>query len=96
MPRWSRDGSTLFYRGPTQFMAATVSIGTTLTVVKREALFTDNNRTADGDGGRWDVFPNGREFLFAKAANRPPAASLYVLVNWQRLLGRAALQKAAP
>jgi serine/threonine protein kinase len=67
-----------------------------LTVVKREALFTDNNRGADGDGGRWDVFPNGREFLFAKAAHRPETTTLYVLVNWQRLLGRTAPQNVTP
>jgi hypothetical protein len=30
-------------------------------------LFADVFRD-EGDGGRWDVFPNGREFLFVKTA----------------------------
>jgi Tol biopolymer transport system component len=96
LPRWSRDGSTIFYRGPSQFMAATLAPGATRTVVKREALFSDKDRTVDGDGGRWDVFPNGREFLFVKVASRAEPPSLYVLVNWQRLLGKVGQPKVAP
>lgn len=48
-----------------------------------------------GDRRSWDVFPNGREFLFQKGPPDPPS-TLYLLVNWQQMLGKAGGAEAAP
>jgi len=81
--RWSRDGGTLYYRGSTHIMAATVSTQNGFAVTRRDSLFPDT--FAQGIGSGWDVMPNGREFVIV----RGPAfttSPLLLAVNWTRLL----------
>jgi len=88
LARWSPDGHTLYYRSPTHIMAARLAIQQgQLDVVKRDPLFADTY-VKEGEGQGWDVFPNGKEFIFLKGVPIPPA-KLMVIVNWQQLMKAA-------
>jgi serine/threonine-protein kinase len=88
-PIWSSDGTSLFYRGPTRMMVATVVERPAPAVTKRDSLFIDRwDRAADHGG--YDVFPDGKRFVMtrpAKTANvKTPV--LYVVLNWPQLVGK--------
>lgn len=90
--RWSPDGGTLYYRGTTHVMAATLSTQNGFAVTRRDSLFPDT--FAQGIGSGWDVMPNGREFVMV----RGPAfvsSPMLLVVNWTRLLqgGRATAEE---
>ena len=86
-PMWSRDGATLFYRGPTRMMAAMVVERPALAVTRRDSLFADRYGKEAGHPG-YDVFPDGKRFLVV----RPPVvvatqrSSVFVIMNWQQML----------
>ena len=91
LPRWSPDGRTLYYRSPTHIVAARLATQGQLDVVKRDPLFPDiYDRGSEGQG--WDVFPNGKEFLFLKGQSASPT-KIVVVVNWQRLMRGAEKSK---
>jgi serine/threonine-protein kinase len=89
-PRWSREGTELFYRGAAHFMSARVSVGSgnTLAVARRDTLFADRYSRA-GEANWYDVFPGGKEFLLVKGSEG--AAKVYVVANWEQLVGRGAV-----
>ncbi len=91
LPRWSPDGRTLYYRSPTHFMAARLATAGPLDVVRRDALFPDIYMK-EGEGQGWDIFPNGKEFVFLKGAPSSPA-KIMVVVNWQQLMKSAERSK---
>jgi eukaryotic-like serine/threonine-protein kinase len=84
LARWSPDGHTLYYRSPTHIMAARLATQGQLDVVKRDTLFADTY-VKEGEGQGWDVFPNGKQFVFLKGLPAPPE-KLMVVVNWQQLM----------
>jgi Tol biopolymer transport system component len=84
LARWSPDGHTLYYRSPTHVMAARLATQGHLDVVKRDTLFADiYNKEGEGQG--WDIFPNGKQFVFLKGLPTAPS-KLMVVVNWQQLM----------
>ena len=87
-PMWSADESTLFYRGPTRLMAATVVERPALAVSRRDSLFVDIY-ARNSHHAAYDVFPNGREFLMTRGPGSAET-TIYVLVNWMQLLGKQA------
>jgi len=85
-PVWSSDGTSLFYRGPSRMMVATVAEGPAPAVTKRDSLFIDRWDRSNAHGG-YDVFPDGKRFVMtrsAKAANGKPP-TLFVVLNWPQL-----------
>jgi serine/threonine protein kinase len=90
-PRWSSDSKTLYYLGPRRLMAATIASAPELSVVRRDSLFniagTDDDLLLN-----YDVFPNSREFVLVKG--RIPESRMYMLVNWQQLLGKSTAAQA--
>jgi serine/threonine-protein kinase len=87
-PIWSSDGTSLFYRGPTRMMVATVVEQPALAVTKRDSLFIDRWDRATERGG-YDVFPDGKHFVMtrpAKTNGKPP--SMFVVLNWPQLVGK--------
>ena len=80
------DGRTLFFRGPSRMMAATIADRPTLSVVRRDSLFVDIYDRYSWQQS-YDVMPNGREFLVTKGPTRADA-HIYAIVNWQELLKR--------
>jgi Tol biopolymer transport system component len=88
-PVWSSDGTSLFYRGPTRMMVATVAELPAPAVTARDSLFIDRwDRSANH--GAYDVFPDGKRLVMTRPAKtgteKPPA--LFVVVNWPQLSGR--------
>ncbi len=86
LPRWSPDGRTIYYRSPSHIMAARLATQGQMEVVRRDALFSDVY-IQEGEGQGWDVFPNGKEFVFLKGLPTAPP-KIKVLVNWQQLIKR--------
>jgi Tol biopolymer transport system component len=89
-PLWSPDGRTLYYRGPTRIMSAQVG-GAPLRVVARDSLFADDFSTAQSSRA-WDIFPDGRSFLFTRGPVRAQISEITVVLNWPQLLSRAAAE----
>jgi eukaryotic-like serine/threonine-protein kinase len=85
-PLWSPDGATLFYRGPTRLMSATIAERPQLGVVKRDSLFVDVYDRAPNHQN-FDIFPNGREFLMLRSGSSRADISVVAVINWQRGLG---------
>ncbi len=81
-PIWAPNGRELFYRTGARVVAATLSLGAELSVVKRDSLFADpyyNDLSP-----QFDVFPDGSFILIREAPGSD--AKLNVVINWQALL----------
>ena len=81
-PIWARNGKELFYRAGGRVVAATLSLGAELSVVKRDSLFADSYY--NDLSPQFDVFPDGSFILIREAPGSD--AKLNVIVNWQALL----------
>jgi hypothetical protein len=82
-PIWAPGGRELFYRTPTRMVVASLSLGTEMTVVRRDSLFED---TYYNDvSPQVDAFPDGKGLLMIRTAPGV-GASLNVIINWQALL----------
>ncbi len=90
--RWAASGKALFYRSPTHLMMASIVETPQFAVTRRDTLFVDTY--GKGEEMRFDVFPNGTEFLFFKAG--ASGNKLYMVVNWQSKLGKAAASAREP
>ena len=65
-PRWSRDGSELFYRSvQNEFVSARVEAGPTFRILDRTVLFEDNFVRRDWLAS-YDVHPSGDRFLLTE------------------------------
>jgi eukaryotic-like serine/threonine-protein kinase len=83
-PAWSADGRTLFFRGLTHMMSATVVERATVSFGTPVALFRDTFRLSVAHTG-YDVFPSRREFLMLSAWGRDQSRA-YVVVNWTQMM----------
>jgi len=88
-PVWSRDGTSLFYRGPSRMMVATVVEQPAPAVTKRDSLFVYQWDVSDAFGA-YDVFPDGKRFVMTRPAKngRERPRTLFVVINWPQLAGR--------
>jgi hypothetical protein len=84
-PVWSRDGRSLYYRGPERMMMATLAASPTVSVTKRDTLFPDVYRK-ENKAVQYDVLQNG-ELLMVKSENRSGGRPT-VVINWPELLRR--------
>ena len=84
-PVWSPDGGTLYFRGLTNMMAATVVERPALAVNRPVPLFADSFHLSVAHAG-YDVFPTGREFLMLGGWGRAQSR-VYVVVNWMQTMG---------
>jgi eukaryotic-like serine/threonine-protein kinase len=78
-PRWSRDGTELFYRNNDQMMVARVSSQPGFSVLQRSELFR-SSFPSNVYFAQYDVAPDGQHFLVTQG----PQASreLIVVLNW--------------
>jgi len=83
-PVWSKNGSTLFYRGGGAIRSAEIA-SAPLRIVRRDSLFADSYSSSTGQGETtWDVFPSGQEFLLIRP--EPTLSnSVSVILNWQQM-----------
>ncbi len=86
-PTWSRDGRTLYYRGPSDFMAARIETGAVPTVTRRDLLFADMYRRYNGFAA-YDVFPDGEHFVVVRRESTTSRASqgVQVWLGWQSVM----------
>jgi serine/threonine-protein kinase len=88
-PVWSSDGASLFYRGFSRMMVATITERPAPAVTKRDSLFVDRWDRSPFHGA-YDVFPDGKRFVMTRPARagseKPPR--LFVVVNWPQLAGK--------
>jgi hypothetical protein len=85
-PRWSSDGRTIYYRGETHVMAAAVIEQPQFAIARRDTLFADTYSRMPV-ATAFDVFPDGRGFLMLKGRAVKP--QLFIVVNWQQLIGKS-------
>jgi Tol biopolymer transport system component len=83
-PVWSPDGGTLYFRGLTDVMAATVTERPALTVGAPKPVFEDTYFRSVAHPA-YDIFPSGRELLVLSGWSRAQTRA-YLLVNWTRAL----------
>jgi hypothetical protein len=81
---WSPDGGTLYFRGLTDVMAATVTERPALTVGAPKPVFEDTYFRSVAHPA-YDIFPSGRELLVLSGWSRAQTRA-YLLVNWTRAL----------
>jgi dipeptidyl aminopeptidase/acylaminoacyl peptidase len=78
-PVWAPDGSELYFRTTTKFMAVDAKAGPTLAVGKPRLLLEGDFRLTHHDYG---LLPDGRHFIMIQPAGKKPPAELHVVVNW--------------
>jgi Tol biopolymer transport system component len=87
-PRWSRDGSKVYYRSGQRIMAVTVTTRPQVKIGEPEIFFEGefeniNNRS-------YDVHPDGQRALVIRGENK--ASSIHVVTNWFSEVERMVLE----
>ena len=83
-PVWAPDGTQLYFRNGTKFMAVDVRTRPALVVGKPRLLFEGNFVLSHHDYG---ILPDGRHFIMIQpVAGKMPPAELHVVVNWSEEL----------
>jgi serine/threonine-protein kinase len=80
-PVWSRDGTELFYRGTTNYVAARVATSPEFSVRGREDLFPVERFQSGAGHPMFDVHPDGDRFLMLLRGEAEPSA-LILVRNW--------------
>jgi eukaryotic-like serine/threonine-protein kinase len=78
-PVWAPNGSELYFRTATKFMAVDVKARPALSVGKPRLLFEGNFLLSHHDYG---LLPDGRHFIMIQPVGKMPPAELHVVVNW--------------
>ena len=80
-PRWSRDGTGLFYRNGLESMAVDVDT--------RDGLALGRPRTLFEKEGGFDVAPDGQHFVMnERVESEPPPSELILVKHWVEELER--------
>ena len=82
---WGPDGSVLYYRSGTRFLAVDVTTVPAFEVLSTPRLIFDRAGYFTKDNGfrGWDVHPDGSRFLFAINQDRETVAQeVYLVTNW--------------
>lgn len=82
-PFWAPNGSELYFRTATKFMAVDVKLRPALAVGKPRVLFEGNFELSHHDYG---LMPDGRHFIMIQPAGKKPPAEVHVVVNWSEEL----------
>jgi Tol biopolymer transport system component len=90
-PVWSPDGHTLYFRGLTNLMSASVRAQPALAAETPVAMFADTLFRSVAHTG-YDIFPDGREFLMLGGWSRAQTRA-YLLVNWTQALRQRGASK---
>jgi eukaryotic-like serine/threonine-protein kinase len=89
-PRWSRDGSELFFRGlgskRSQMLALAIPAAGTLEMVRPQVLFDFQELVSSADLDDFDVAADRRFLIFKRATPKPDIPQ--VIVNWFEVLKR--------
>ena len=90
-PRWSRDGSELFYLSGDQFYAVPVKSGPEFVPGEPRLLFRLDRIVPSEWNQIYDVSPDGKRFVFVvQSREASKAPRLDVILNFSTLLGETA------
>jgi serine/threonine-protein kinase len=78
-PAWSLDGSQLYYRSSTHFMAADIQTAPAFSVGARHQLFEDSYEK-NPDHANYDIHPGTGHFIVVRGTDEQ--TDLVVVVNW--------------
>jgi eukaryotic-like serine/threonine-protein kinase len=78
-PAWSPRGGELFYRSGPTMVAAEVTAGAEVRVIRRTALFSDGSYVDDVSHAAYDVMPDGLGFVMVRRPD--PGNALMVTLN---------------
>ncbi|HUL70208.1 MAG TPA: protein kinase [Gemmatimonadales bacterium] len=85
-PRWSPDGSELYFLNGNQLIAARIVTAPTFAVAQRTPLFSVADYDIDFYHQSFEVTPDGRSFLFLastdRLAHRANTGRLVLVSNW--------------
>jgi serine/threonine-protein kinase len=88
-PKWSRDGRSLFFLGPSSLMEAPIESGETFTWGSPKAVFDRKGYVPADVPHSYDVSPDGQRFLMIKVGTPAGATARIVVVeNWSEDLKR--------
>jgi len=90
-PLWSRDGREIFYRDGEKVMAVAVDQQSAFGASKPRLLF-EGHYEPGSNHTYYDVAPDGKGFVFLRAAEREaaPIRQIHVVLNWFEELRRRA------
>jgi serine/threonine-protein kinase len=93
-PVWSRDGRELFYRSGDKMMAVDIRTQPDFAPGAPRLLFEARFPMSTTSVSGYDVFPDGRRFLFPQRVEPEQAATqVNVVINWFEDVKRRALAK---
>jgi len=85
-PRWSRDGTELFYwQGRTLMSVSARAVNGVLTIGRSDRLF-ESDPAPGGLGPMYDVSADGKRFVVVSRGEAAVAKPLTVVLNWPALL----------
>jgi serine/threonine protein kinase/Tol biopolymer transport system component len=79
VPRWSHDGSELFYRNGDKMMVVTIQTEPTFWKSEPKTLF---ERLLEGQFGPGVVAPDGRFLMIQPVEPEPSATKINLILNW--------------
>jgi Tol biopolymer transport system component len=92
-PRWSKNGSELFYFSGSRLMAVDIKTAPTLSVgIPHELFQAPVQPVYTNDGHRWQVTPDGM-FLLETFPPELSTSPITVVVNWPELLKKTKTSK---
>ena len=87
-PVWSRNGSTVYFRGRSRMMSVDVRTSPTFSASMPRTVFADTYLTDHRADRNYDVSADGTRFLMLKRARPLPPTELSVVLNWRTILRR--------
>ena len=87
-PRWSADGSELFYRQGNRLMVVPIEVGKSLELGRPVVLFEGEYLGRPTSGWDYDVNADGQHFLMLQAEEDRGRRQINVVTNWFEELNR--------
>jgi serine/threonine-protein kinase len=87
-PVWARSGSELFYEGPTDLMAASISTTPAFSIRARRALFPNRDLVVNSWHQRYAVLPGDSVFVMMQSRFGAESIRTVVVTNWTADLQR--------
>jgi Tol biopolymer transport system component len=81
-PRWSRDGSELFYRMGNQMLAVDVELGESFSASRPHVLFDGHFDSGVAGNPNYDVSSDGERFLMIRRSEEAIPNTINVVLNW--------------
>jgi eukaryotic-like serine/threonine-protein kinase len=95
-PVWSRDGSTLYYRGEFRMMSAGIVERPALAVTRRETLFDENGRYTRGFPAKYDILADGRFLMVRRPQRAVDRSEIILMTNWTQWLAGSSARPTRP